>query len=238
MKQNLFSLWIAAGSLFLSSCGGPKDVDKIADAQACLDRATASEADECVSKVDGLESEGAYLIRCAGKFVKEGFNDPAKLTSVMSAIDSDTGTNGSTSLMAGLAFKAESSTSLNFDSANEAFNYCTTANSKGLITLSGFAKTSSYFAKISNDTDLSGAEIQALMAANANDPVAQEAVGTVVAAIYETNCTNDQSTMGAYCEQFESALENIPGGLENPTELGKQIMLCYSAPTTPGCSGF
>jgi hypothetical protein len=238
MKQNSIFTVLVGGLLFLSACGKETDTDKIAEAQTCLDTATAATAATCVEKVDGLYSQGAYLIRCAGKFVVEGYNDSTKLATAMNQISGNTGSSGSTAMMAALAFTAEATTALNSTSAQQAFEYCTLAKSKGLILLSGLAQTSSVLADLAGDTNLTGAELQALMGTQQNNPVAQAAVGSAVAAMYTTNCTNSQSTTGAYCEQFESALANVPGGITDTTELGKQIMICYNAPATAGCEGF
>lgn len=224
--------------LLATACGGPKDVDKIAEAQNCLDTAAAADADACVAKVDGIESSGAYLIRCAGKFVKEGFNDPSKLSGVMDSISGDTGADGSTAMMAALAFKAEATTALNSISAQQAFDYCTAANSKGLILLAGLSQTASVLGDLGGDADLTGPELKTLMGTKQNDPVAQEAVGTAVTSIYTTNCLNNNTTSGAFCEQFASAVATVPGGITNTTELGKQIMICYNDPTATGCTGF
>src|SRR5262245_51594471 len=98
MKKLYVSTLFIMGSLLLfTGCSKETDADKIADAQACLDTATAAEAATCVAKVDGLESPAAYLIRCAGKFVKEGYNDSTKLAAAMSNTSgTDTGSDGST----------------------------------------------------------------------------------------------------------------------------------------------
>ena len=71
MKTYL-GLAATATLLLLVSCG-PKDSDKIGDAQLCLDNATSSNVSDCVQKVDGLESPGAYVIRCSANFIQEGF---------------------------------------------------------------------------------------------------------------------------------------------------------------------
>jgi hypothetical protein len=231
------------GLTFLTSgCGKETDADKIADAQSCLDTATASEAAACVEKVDGIESEAAYLIRCAGKFVKEGYSSPTKLANAMSNIagSDNSGATGSLSVMAALAFSAETTSALNSASAQEAFTYCEKSNSKGMILLAGFVQTATVLANIGlNTTTLTGADLQALMGTLQTDPVAQAAVGSAVVGIYESNCVNgDDSAPGSYCQQFASAVSTVSGGTSNPTGIGQAIMICYNAPTTPGCSGY
>ncbi len=240
-KLTLISLLLGL-SFLTSSCGKETDADKIADAQSCLDFATAAEADACVEKVAGLESEAAYLIRCAGKFVKEGYNNPTKLAGAMSNIAGEDHSDATSSLsvMAALAFSAESTSALNSASAEEAFTYCTKSNSKGMILLAGLVQTATVLANIGlSTTTLTGADLQNLMGTLQNNTVAQTAVGTAVVGIYETNCVDaKESAPGNYCEQFESAVTAVGGGTTDTAAIGKAIMVCYNAPTTPGCTGF
>ena len=234
------TLLFAISALLLISCGGRKDIDKIADAQSCLDTAKASEAEACVSKVDGLDSEGANLIRCVGKFVKEGFNESTKLANAVAQLSSGgNGTNGSTAMMAALAFKNEATTALNYASAQTTFNYCTSAKAKGLILLSGLIQTANTVAHLGggNLATLTGTDIQTLMGTLVNDPVAQAAVGSAVAGIYTSNCGNGQTTNGNFCAQFESVVTAV-GGIGNTSAIGQKVMFCYTNPTDPTCAGF
>lgn len=224
---------------------GSKDADKILDAQNCLNNIPQGFADECVSKVEGIESEAAYLIRCVGEFVDEGYGSSNKIVTAITNLESQgEGSAGSTAMIATLAFTAGASEALNKASAKLAFTYCTESKSKGLIFLSGLAQTSTVLASLSAGLDLSdpssltGANLQAAMTALSGNPEAQAAVGASIVSIYETNCTNNQTTTGSYCEQFGSAVDAVPGGTSNPTGIGQQIMLCYTNPATPGCSGF
>jgi hypothetical protein len=242
-KLSLISLLLGL-TLLTSGCGKETDADKIADAQSCLDRATANEAAECVSKVDGIESEAAYLIRCAGKFVKEGYSNPSKLANAFSNIagSESSGAADSLSVMAALAFSAEATPALNSTSAQEAFGYCEKANSKGMIMLAGFVQTATVLAGIQNidPSTLTGAQLQSFMATLATDPVAQAAVGAAVVGIYESNCSNgDDSVPGSYCQQFSSAVSTVSGGTSNPAAIGQAIMTCYSTTPPPAsCTGF
>ncbi len=229
--------------VLISACGKETDADKVADAQSCLDAAQPADADACVSKVEGMESESAYLIRCAGKFVKEGFNNPTKIANALSNISgtNNSGATGSLAVMAALTFTAESTSALNAASAQQTFNYCEKANAKGLIMLAGFVQTATVLADIGlgDTSNLTSTDLQNLMGTLQSNPVAQEAVGTAVVAIYEANCaTGTASVPGNYCEQFKSAVSSVSGGLDNPTGIGQQIMVCYNAPSTPGCTGF
>lgn len=242
MKTNLLlKAALISSAVLLASCGGPKDVDKIADAQDCLDHAATSEVADCVAKVDGMESESAYLIRCVGKFAKEGYNDTTKLATALTGTSgTDTGATGSLSMMASLAFKAESTAALNSASATEAADFCVKSKSKGLISLANLAKVATVTGYLGGQdlNTLDGDALKTLMGTLQSDPNAQEAVGSAVATIYQSTCTNDSKTAGNFCQQFESALTAVPGGIDNTSALGEQIMKCYNDPTSAGCTGF
>lgn len=242
-KSSLLSLTLAGSFLLLSACGGAKDIDKIADAQACLDNAAPAQASECVAKVDGIESEGANLIRCVGKFVKEGFNQTDKIATAVSQLSSGgNGANGSLAMMAALAFKSESTTALNSSSAQQVFSYCTLAKAKGLILLSGLVQTSTALAYIAggNLATLDGDALKAIMADPTvlANPEAQAAVGGAIVGIYNSSCGTGQTSTGNFCEQFASAVAAVPGGTSNVNGIGQQIMTCYANPAAAGCSGF
>lgn len=198
-----------------------------------------------MQKVDGIESQGAYLIRCVGKFMTEGFGNSNKIPAALDALKSGgNGTTGSTSMIAALAFTAQSTEAANAASAQATLDYCTKAKSKGLVFLAGLSQTSTLLASLSASIDLSnpssinGTNLLAAMTVLAGNPAAQAAVGGAVVSMYESNCSTGQTTTGNYCEQFQSAVSTVSGGTTNPAGIGQQIMLCYTAPTTPGCSGF
>lgn len=238
MKNSFLSTTLLCTSfLFLAACSGPKDSDKIADAQSCLDTAKPAEAPACVSKVDGIDSEGANLIRCAGKFVKEGFSDPAKLAATLNSTTG--GSGGGTAMMAALAFTTEATVDLNATSAQSAFDYCTKAKSKGMIFLSGLTNTSTSLAKLAGSitTNMTGDDLKNMMGNLQNDPNAQAVVGTAIATIYTTSCTNNGQTAGDYCDQFQAAIDSV-GGAQNTNQLGAQVMKCYNNPALPECAAF
>lgn len=225
----------------LSGCSGAKDSDKIADAQNCLDTATATEAANCVSKVDGINSSAADLIRCVGKFVKEGFNDSTKMANAITQLKNNgNGSNGSTAMMAALVFRAEATTALNSASVQQTLRYCTSANSKGLILLAGLAQTSTVLTDIAgaNPATLTGSDLQTIMAANANNPAAQAAVGTAIVSIYSANCGTGQTTTGNFCQQFNSVVSSVSGGVSNSSGVGQRVMFCYANPNDSSCVGF
>jgi hypothetical protein len=241
-KEFSFRTSLLVGLFLITACGSAKDADKIADAQNCLNNAApapSTQAQDCVSKVDGIQSSGAYLIRCVAKFAYEGFNDPAKIANALTSISSGSGATSSLSLMAALAFKAESSTALNFSSIQETLGFCQKADSKGLVLLAGLSQAATsmaYFAGLSL-TNLTGSDLAAQLNSLKNDPNATAAVGAAVSAIYTTSCTNGTSGTGSFCTQFGSAANSV-GGTTNTAALGAKVLQCYQTPTGPGCEGF
>ena len=238
--SNFLLVCLTSSSLILAACGGAKDIDKVAEAQNCLDTATSDQVAACVAKVDGLVTPAAYLIRCVGKFTKEGFNNPSKIANALSGISGGGSTSGSMTMRAALAFSSESTPALNAASAQEAMSLCSLSNSKGLILLSGLSSTSTTLSSLvgQDPSTLSGTDLQALMGTLSGNPQAESAVGSAAATIYETNCTGSQSNSSGICQQFDSAVSTVPGGTSNTSALGAQIMACYNNPATPGCSGF
>ncbi len=236
----LFAISSVALSFVLVSCSKEKDIDKISDAQSCLDKASSSDVDTCVAKVDGLSSQGAFLIRCVGKFMKEGFTSPSKIAGAISNLNGGSGSTQSTAVMAALAFKAESTSALNSASAQQALNYCNIANSKGLILLAGLSQTATVLADLGlgSTTNLSGTDLKNLMGTLQGNTTATTAVGSAVVSIYETNCTSGNSTTGNFCQQFSSAVTAVSGGTSNPAGIGAKIMECYNNPAASGCTGF
>lgn len=236
-----FVLFLA---LSLVACGKETDADKIADAQSCLDTATTSTVDECLSKVEGLESEAANLIRCAGSFIKEGYSTPSKLSTALSNFTSGSGDNSGTDTMAvisALAFSTKSTPALNASFAQETYDTCVKSKSNGLILLSGLSLTSTTLWSLGlsgSTTPPTAAQIETLMGSLANNAQAAETVGEAVVSMYQANCQSSNSAPGSMCAQFQSAVSTVTGGVTNPSAIGTQIMTCFANPSATGCSSF
>lgn len=127
----------ALGAVFLIIGCGAKDADKIGDAQICLDKATtASQADTCMSKVDGIETSSAYGIRCSAKFIAEGFGSPSRIVDVFSSLDGGGDVND---LMSLITFTAKGSITADTTSAADTFQYCYNSGGKGSTLLVSFS---------------------------------------------------------------------------------------------------
>lgn len=142
---------IAASTVLLSigliSCGSAKDVDKIGDAQQCLNTATSSTAMDCVTKVEGMTSVGSYNIRCGAAFVREGFANPIKYTTAFSSLSGGSTTN----FMGLVSFSSAANITTDASNATTTFNDCYSAGAKGKTLISAFGYFSTALMKFFYD---------------------------------------------------------------------------------------
>jgi hypothetical protein len=217
-------------ALFLAACGR-KDIDKVGDAQNCLDTSSRSNVSTCVEKVAGLETPGSYVIRCAASFISEGFDDVTRLTTALSNMtNSGTGASGvsaSVAVMGVLAFKNGGSTAQNLANATLAQTYCAKSGSKGLILLASIASFATTVLGYAADPSsiLNG------LATAKDSTAAQALVGTAVLAAYTSNCTSGQTSNQQFCSQFTSVVGSA-GTDTSAACIGKQAMYYYSGTTT------
>lgn len=143
IKKSLSALTFVA---LLSSCGA-KDVDKIGDAQQCLDSSTKATASTCIDIVAGIESAGAYNVRCAGKFISEGYGT----TELLATLEALSGSGGSlTSFLDYIAFSSKQDITQDDTSASDAFTYCYKSAGKGATLLAAFSNISTSMYKMLN----------------------------------------------------------------------------------------
>lgn len=153
MKKKIISitliLIIVPLFFFIISSCGPKEIDKIGEAQACLNSATAGTAASCMSKVDGLETAAAYNIRCAAMYIQEGFTSPTKFTNALNQLN---GSSGTSSFMGLITFSSKGNITDDDANAATAFDYCYKSGAKGatLIAAFGYMATSLYKAMSCN----------------------------------------------------------------------------------------
>lgn len=141
------SALITAATTLLFGCGSSKDVDKIGDAQQCLNVATSATAMDCVSKVDGMTSAGSYNIRCAAAFVREGFANPTKYTAAFSGLDG----GGTKSFMGLVSFSSAANITTDAANASTTFSDCYAAGAKGKTLISAFGYFSTALMKFFAD---------------------------------------------------------------------------------------
>lgn len=195
----------------LVSCG-PKNADKIGEAQLCLDDTTQGGAAACLEKISGIDTAAASLLRCSAGFIDEGFTQATRFKSAFDALGTS-GANNTESFMGVLSFSSKSTSAANVTFANETYEHCVKSKAKGFMLLGSMAKTATILADLTAGftigTQPSQADITAGMTAAANDPAAKAAIGSAVATTYAASCQTGQQSNAALCTQLDSALTGV-----------------------------
>ncbi|MBX3016771.1 MAG: hypothetical protein KF767_02690 [Bdellovibrionaceae bacterium] len=214
-------------TLGLAACA-PSNADKVADAQDCLDRATSDTALACLSKVDGVETAGAELVRCSAYFIDQGFSDPGRLSRVSEELkkDGNNGGGGSStiavlSFMAFSASKYDKTTNLNF--SETAFASCQGSSSKGMIYLSSMTRIATVALGLvtlydpTTGTPPTESQIREGLCTNAT-PASRAVIGSATRAAYEQNCKGKENP-DPVCKEYAAAV----GGGTTDEQIGSQL---------------
>lgn len=222
--------------LVVNSCG-PKSIDKISDAQNCLNHAAANEVDDCLSKIDGVDSTAAYELRCAGAFIKEGFLDPNVFVDSLNSLTSG-GVTATTfvNVLGLITFNNESSISSNNSNASAAFNNCYLSGGKATTFLSSFGYLSTALALYGslngvayNNGDSAstlGTKLATALAAAIADTTdatpgkanLETAIGSIVISTYQISCTGSVQISESMCTKFKTAISSaVPAGSARST---------------------
>ena len=230
--------------MVVNSCG-PKDVDKMADAQSCLDHAAPSEVDDCLSKLDGLETPAAYGVRCAGAFIKEGFLDANTFIDSLTSLNANGVTaNTFATAMSVITFNNSTSIDTNNSAAAAAFQACYLSEEKAATFLASFGYFSTALAlygslqgnpaiDYSNSDSASAfaSKILLIVVAAVTDATdstpgkanLETAIGSIVISTYQVSCTGSKKIDTATCDKFESAI-NSPSTSSSPRVVGDRFL--------------
>jgi hypothetical protein len=223
MKMKILFLMLAAS--LLTNCGA-KEADKIGDAQACIDKSTKTTVNTCLSKIEGLTSQQAYLLKCSAGFIEQGFDDPNKFITAIKQLSASNG-GGSTMLgmMGVLAFDDK-------DKAAATLSNCQKSKAKGFIMFASMANIATTIGSVSGNlanlitsiqADPASAQQTMLNLVNTlnTDPTAVPAIGATAIVAYEANCagTNSNTQM---CSTFTNAI-NSSGNPTDPTAVGNAL---------------
>lgn len=229
-RKNLAIILALTATTALVSCG-KKDADKVGEAQLCLDKATQGTAASCKAMVDGIETSGAYTIRCSANFIQEGFTEATRFKQAFDAF-SNNSTNNTEAFMTFMTFKNSGSTiDENLSVSNETFTYCNKTGSKGLMLLGTMASTSTTLAKVASiAAGFSGTGTptqQQIHDALVNlqgggDATSVNAIGNVVSATYTASCQSGSGANQSLCEQLDSALTGVD--LNDPAAVGAAVI--------------
>lgn len=221
-SKNLILTTILAISFFISSCGSQKEVDKVGDAQQCLNQATATTAMACTTKVDGLTSVGAYNIRCAAAFVREGFANPTKYTTAFEALK---GTSGTSSFMGLVSFSSTGNIQTDAPNASTTFTDCFSAGAKGKALISSFGYITTALMKFLADSSSNTISVCTTPSATLGYDVAScmTQIGNSLNATYIANI----ATIGS------SSVADSTGAGQVQSSIGTVIISTYAI----SCSG-
>ncbi len=218
-------LLLAALTLTVFSCQ-KNDQDLLHEAQSCLNTAPASEARNCVSELASMSSPQANRLKCSAVFISEGYREASDFINAMDKLKDDgegcANCSGTLNAMNALNFSQGDNTQAdardrNIAVANEAFNVCSNANSKGYTQISSLFKlgtTTSMWAY--EFTGVAGAsptpaELEAALASMIADPEAAETVGEVAIVAHQSVCQGTESPSEStvkFCEELGVALNS------------------------------
>lgn len=211
--------------LALAACA-PSDADKIADAQDCLDRATADTALACLSKVDGVSTSGAELVRCSAYFIDQGFGDPGRLSQVAEQLKGDNNGGGGNSTIAVLSFMAFSAQkydkTTNLDFSAKSFAACQASQSKGMVYLSSMSRIATVALGLVTiydpTTGVPPTEQQIKDGLCTPDPGSRSVIGSATKAAYLQNCAGKENP-DPVCQEYAAA---VGAGLTDE-QIGNQL---------------
>lgn len=234
----LLAMTLAA---FLMGCEAEQtEKDMLAEAQFCLDKATAANASACMSKIQGLTSPQAYALRCAEGFITAGVTSPQNLADAMTSIT--TPGQATTAMLSALSFGDTSA-------ANTTFNNCSLSNQSGLALIGTMAKSATILTNATSvlascgtggcdAAELASGITNLLNAVSSNDTSATETVVEIVSSVetvYTTTCSGAASANTEICGQFDAAASAAGVDITNMTSeqkllLGQELLTQWQQP--------
>ena len=217
------SLFLSATALLtamaFTSCSKESELDTIKDAQMCLNDATNSTAQACVSKLSGINTPQANQLKCAAYFIAEGKGQTSDLLAAVKAAE---GGSGSTVAMISLLSFPGGLTA-----STAAAEVCSDSGIAVYSQLSSLVQIAT-LAKDFNPAAASEADYEAAITAMPAAPLGALAVST-----YESSCSG-QNGSGEALEKFCGQLEGAIDGASDAA-IGECLKYKMGArPTNPG----
>lgn len=224
-----FSKLILPGALLVAaalSTGCESDDErKLAQGQSCLDRATTTaDANACLTIVQGLESESAYLIRCSANFIAQGFTASRMATAFQQVKENTGGADPMVTLMGYFVFQSVAN-----HTADETVTNCTRSNVRSMLRLATAAQLATTFATFTSVTNFDPnassatitANMQAAIAAADTDAEKQQ-IGAVAITAASAYCNEGSSYKGTeVCTNLEAAIAGANG---DTLTIGNQLI--------------
>lgn len=211
-----FTLLLIATSTFLSCA--KSDKNDLKEAQLCLNSSAPSAARACINKISGIQTAQANKLRCAAIFISEGYNTPA---SFIAALDQLNGTSGGCAggcsptigAISALTFKNANNLSATDRTrseavANEAFGYCSQADTNIYMQIASLFKIGTFTANIAYQTN-GGATPTPDQIKTAIASLPDTDMGALATQTYGATCqdtTNASDSTKKYCAELGAAV--------------------------------
>lgn len=183
------------------------DEDRMAQAQACLDRSTQANVSECELIVSGISGPRAGLIRCSANFITQGFTG-AKFANAFTALKTNTsGFNSTLSMMSYLVFTVGADQTARLSATSVAVQNCTESGLAGMIMFANFARAATILSSgltITPGTSPTPTELRDNLASITSSTDTE--LGTAVLSISSIYCSSTSSTKDVnFCAMVNSA---------------------------------
>lgn len=201
---------LTLATLGMTGCSKESELDTIKDAQMCLNKATTSTAQACVSKLSGLATEQANQLKCAAYFIQEGYGTPTKLIEAIENAESG-GSSSSVNMISELSFSSSVQ-------SQKAFDVCNASGISVYSQLSSLVQISTLAVDFGS-LDPATATPAEFETAISSIPAAT--LGELVNTTYESSCTGSSGSgeaLSEYCDQLAGAVAGA-----TPTEIGQCV---------------
>ena len=222
-KSLILSATALLTAMAFTSCSKESELDTIKDAQMCLNDATTSTAQSCVSKLSGINTPQANQLKCSAYFIEEGYGTPTKLLDAIEAAESNTGSSSSVNMISELAFA-------DANNAAEAFDVCNASGIPVYSQLSSLVQIST-LAKGFNSNASTPADFEAAIV-----QISSPVLGQLVNTTYQSSC-NGSATSGEALSEYCTELGAVLAGAD-ADDIGDCLKEKLTGNNVAGCSLF
>ena len=231
----------------LSGCK-QTDIDKVADAQECLDayaRNGGGDLTACETKVDGVTTPAAYGIRCATGYIREGFGSAQSFIDAFNAMTSVSASSVANFLQLitfdSAGYGNTTNVDANYYNAQRVYGYCAESLGKGATLLASFSFITNVLFKYECDNAPGSGFMGTCDMSSANGPTTLATaigvaitdgsgstnsmkgdLGTIVVNTYTASCSTSTSNQ-QLCKFLKTAIDNA-GGTDNKTLVGDKFL--------------
>lgn len=222
-KISTLALVLGLGVVSLGLSGCETDEDRqLAAGQACLDQATtSSQADTCVSLVQGLTSSESYLLRCSANFVAQGFT-ASRIASSVDKVKNSGNQDQMTGMMSFLVFKSAGTN----NTADNAVTNCQKSGVRSMLRLATAAQLATTIAGVGG-VDPNGADPATAMAnaiatfQGSATPTQQTQLGNTAILASQVYCSEGSSYASTQVCTILNGAVNSGGSAQN---IGQQLI--------------